>query len=49
MTPPSLQIVAIPTTTEAVKKTSPPQRGWHICRSACCGSRTPAGCNILLH
>jgi len=42
--------LAIFTTEEGVKKLnlSIPV-GWHICRSACCGSRTPAGCNILLH
>jgi len=29
-----------------VKNSSPPQRGWHICRKGLAGIRTPAGCYI---
>jgi hypothetical protein len=38
----------IPQPAEDGKKIIFTPAGWHICRSACCGSRTPAGCYIFL-
>src|SRR5689334_21119470 len=41
-----LRLRSIPTPEEGVEKILSTPAGWHICRSACRGSCTPAGCNI---